>query len=51
MSDTVIEEIMDIFFIFSFGKKEVCPLRDCYLHLGGVCLLEDFYLSGFYPFE
>ena len=32
----------------SFGRS--CPLKNCYLHLGGVCLLEDCYLSGFYPF-
>ena len=42
------EEIIDIFSIFSAGKKRVSSE---FLLFRGACHLGDCYLSGFYPFE
>ena len=61
ISDKIDDEaFMVVFSVFSLEKRGyhlnflllegVCPLSDYYLHLGGVCLLEDCYALGFYPF-
>ena len=61
MSDKIYDEVfMTMFSVFSSGKKrislEFSPLErslsfEGLLYLRDVFLLEDCYLSGFYPFE